>query len=194
MQFLLLVLATTLVAVSVVLATVCVDRRERERKRLEARLASGQQQLQASWEMEHAAQQKISTGETLLGLLRLGLMPKRMHDLVVPRVAHWVHTALADRHSASTGETWVSPEQLSKWTKLKAKAEKDDIGALDELIKLFNDYQSQGVQLVKTLEAEIDALGKQCRNIETSIAKTRYVAVALQILGLIVVLARDLVS
>ena len=85
MQLFLLVLGTTLVAVSAVLASVLVDRRERERKRLESRLASSQQQLRASWEWEHAAQQKVSAGETLLGFLRLGLMSKQMYDLVMPR-------------------------------------------------------------------------------------------------------------
>jgi hypothetical protein len=183
-----------LVILSAVLASVIVERRERTRKKLESELDEQRQALLALWEWEHASQQKTATADVLLSVIRLGTMPVEMRQKVNRRVAHWIYTALSDRHSSATGEQRIPRERLTEWETLLAAAENGEAAPLQRMVDMHNEYLPVSVKRVLTLRARIAELAGELTDTEQKIASIRYWSVALQILGLIIALARDLAA
>jgi hypothetical protein len=131
--------------------------------------------------------------QTLLALLQCTNPPDNIAAGLAQEIAQCVAQSVSDRNSAATGRV-PSEKQVKHWTDLGVRTEAGDAAALNEFIEIFGGLQVDWLKRHNELTEERDRLIIEKAKAQRRSERYRSTAVALQIMGLVLVLIADLVK
>jgi hypothetical protein len=141
---------------------------------------------------EGYARAKFALAQTLLAIANsrtAGLSSKAE----LGEAAQSIIGGIVDRSSAATGSP-PSEDQKARLVALRDRAEAGDPSAFAELSEISADYLPKVVDFNNAQVGVRDAARRTRRLLDRKAERIRYLAVALQILGVIVILMKDILA
>jgi hypothetical protein len=152
--------------------------------------------MRALWEWERDATINTVAAQILSSFVHLPDLKPSAVTGFCETAAFWMRGFLTARYRAAhprSSEYEPEPSRAA-WDELEARAAKGDVTAFEAMAKHGRDLIPVATAGYRAARAARDGLLARKTQLERSIERWRFAAVALQILGLIVVLAKDLVG
>jgi hypothetical protein len=189
----LVALGSALVIVSTVVTGYLLARIDRTREELEEAILAEEESRRFGVEYMQYSNIKSYHAQTLLALLQCTNPPDDITRRWFKELVSDILGSITDRSSAATGEA-PSDELMEHWIDLAAKAEAADPSAFDEFSKTSAELLVGWVERNNELVKERDRLTFEKARLQRRSDRDRLIAIALQVMGLILVLVADLTS
>lgn len=185
------VLGVGLVIASAVLSGFYTSHLEGAEARVQRKVRELEEKIAWCRDRLASGSQKLSSAELKLVLLRSTQPPTQVLSRQLKEISNDILRGIADRNSAATGDD-PSDQQMQAWMTLAGRAGGGDASAFSDLSVissgLLEAWAHHNDELVKRKD-EHKGHGEHLRK---RVSQVRFVAVAVQILGLTLVLMKDL--
>lgn len=186
-----LAIVGTLVTVfSILLSELFAKRRNDDIDAINSKSLEISNKLDFSREMEKSAKAKFEFAQLLLAIVQSAPPSETSHQQF-GEVVHSAIGGIADRNSAVTlGHP--SEAQVREWSRIRERAAAGDGTAFQELNRISQELLLKIPKTVNPLVEERQQLQLQRDRLSRDTSRIRYLALGFQILGLILVLLKDL--
>jgi hypothetical protein len=164
---------------------------ERVEARLQRRLRELEEKIAWSREYFASGSQKLSFADLKLVLLQSTRVPEEVHATQLNQLANDILRGIVDRNSAATGEH-PAEHVMQAWLGIAKRAGAGDALAFSELSQISSGLIEKWAHRNNQLVKELDGYKAQIERTRRKVTQFRFAAVALQILGLTIVLMKDL--
>ena len=183
------VIGTVLVIASVVTAGFLISRKEKVISQLEEELRSSNKHISSAHEAIQRSYQHFSSSEIKLLVIQASTN-KINYDPALQEIFKGFIQGLLERYSAANG-VGPSDDLFKEWEALAIKAKNGDINAVPELSGISNSLISEWASRHKKIVDERNIKESEIEVLKRTVGKYRNRSVSLQIVGLIMVLLKD---
>jgi len=185
-------IGTLLVISSAIISGFYISNIERTISQVENEITDTSRMLDAAHEAITRSHQHYSPAE--IKLLIIQFSGSHMDNSVVLHdIGRGILQGILERCSAATGEG-PSQEKFREWEAIAKRSGEGDRAAYSELSDISSSLLAQWAERHKGLALIRDQCLKKSESLKMKTVHSRYISVTLQILGLIMVLLKDVVS
>jgi hypothetical protein len=175
-----------------IVGEVIADRLSSQADEADERVKAAEAGIESCQRHETMAREKFSHAQTLLAIVK----SRQSFDPFLPdlgEIANIILGGIVDRNSAATG-SHPTEEHMAKWVSITNHAAAGDASAFAELSKISAELLSRQVDYNTTQVAARNVARRKRRSLERRAERTRYIAVTLELLGILVVLMKDTIG
>lgn len=192
-QVILAIVGSLLAVMSVIFGGFLISRKDKAKLQIDKEIIELDRERSTQRNLISSSEHKLNSASTLLYIIQLSqpvLLGKKTISVNVTPIVHNMLGAMTDRYRASKGKP-PSIETMESWKVLAKKFADGDNASWEEMNRILSPIHEWAANYNKIGE-KIDELKFRKSQLERGADKIKYFSFAFQIIGLIIVLIKDL--